>query len=72
MSIIERAEFLLNLMREGGQERYTGDWLKQKSQFSVEEINLIVIYLETMDCVEIEESAKPGPYCFISVKLSVK
>lgn len=69
MSIHDRAELLMGLMRDGGLEQYSGEWLKEKSNLSVEEINVTVVYLETSGRVEIEEAGMDrGPYCFTWVR----
>lgn len=66
MSIIE---LLMGLMIDGGLPQYSGEWLKEKSKLSSEEINVIIVYLETVGRVEIDQDhGVRGPYCFTWVK----
>lgn len=59
MSITERAQLLVSLMNQGGKDRYTGEWLKEKSPLTVDQINEAVDYLENTGKIDLERDAIP-------------
>jgi hypothetical protein len=70
MGILENAEKLLKLMRDSGLDRYTGEWLQDKSRLAAEEINVTVDYLENTGRVEVERNTDEArPFNFNSVRI---
>ncbi len=71
MSIVERAQLLLRLMKEGGNDGYKGVWLQGKSGLTVEEVNDTIAYLENIGQVDvILDEGESYPFNFMEARIS--